>query len=432
MVVDDDPRERDLLVTTLVETLDVLGVADEACRRAGIAGREQQVAYCLVALCRKADPLRSSARTYDLDVGAHDFASRLASWADAIAANMSRWASPYEQIQDEFDRHEIATLRSLIHIRRSDDDVIDTIADKLGTVIWLGHRLEDMTLELAREADHAGAEYVFQSPLPRWVGTSAKRAAPRDTDPFDTHELQMRDRDGTTEIEDEIAQRAELDLHAFREFVDRVAELAETRSLLSAAIEQTGRLEHAAAGSRLAGAADSTLLGRLRAELMHVADRLSSEQRAFGGLLAYIVLAMPTAPKLQGVSILSLRLASLDPLAVEHIAQRLRAVVVDERQPTPRLVSMTGAAKVSTLRVKALEQLRDAPGMRAETLRPVVDLLDALPPIVADVAAIGEALPEPMSASSVSTYRLNAAKELKAVDPWFERAFRRYATIGRA
>jgi hypothetical protein len=432
VVVDDDPRERDLLVTTLVETFDLLGVADEACRRAGIEGREQQVAYCLVALCCKADPVRASARTYDLDVGADAFAGRLATQADAIAANMARWASVYEQIQDEFDRHEIATLRSLIHVRRGDDDIIDTIADKLGTVIWLGHRLDDMTLELAREGDHAGAEYVFQSPLSRWVGTSTKRAVPWDTDPLDTHEPQQRASDGSTEFEDEIAQRDELDLDAFREFVDRVAQLAETRSLLPAAIEQAGRLERAAAGSRLARATDSTLLGRLRAELMHVADGLNREQRAFGGVLAYIVLAMRTAPKLQGVTILSLRLSSLDPLAVDHIARRVRAVIEDEREPTPRLVSMTAEAKVSRRRVKALEEVRDAPGLRAETLRPVVDLLDALPPVVADVAAIGDALPEPLSASGAATYRLNAANELQAVDPWFERAFRRYATIGRA
>lgn len=438
VVEDDDVRERDRLVTTLVQEFDLLGVAAEACRRGGIEGREQQVAYCLVVLSAKADPVRASsrrpaARTYGLDVDDHDFARRLQAWAAQIVNNLRDWATAYEAIHDEFDRYEITTLRSLIRVRTG-DDVIDAIADKLAAVLTGGQRLEDMTVELARETVLTGAEYVFQSPLSRWVMTGAVRAAPWDSDPIGAREEAKEGSDGWTDVVDAIDRRDELDLDVYRELVDRVARLADTQSLLPATIAHVEGLERQAARSRLAAAGDATLFQRLRAELAHVSDELGREQRAFGAMLAYVVLAMRSAPALQGVTILSLRVASLERAVVDHITGRMHAVIDDEHQPTPSLISRTRdavAEGVSHRRLAALERLRDLPDSRAAELLAVARLLDALPPTVADVAAIGAALPSRISAGNVATSRGHAAKELTAVDAWFGRAFRRYA-MGRA
>jgi hypothetical protein len=426
VVVHDDPDGRD--------ELELLAAARDACGRAGIAGREQAVAYCLVVLRGKADPLRATAqgaagRTYELDAGAEDYAERLRWWAETIAGNLRDWAPAYDAIHDELDLYEITTLRSLIRLR-SADDVIDAIADKLAMVLSTGPRVEDMTIELAHELVHAGAEYVFQSPLSRWVATAVNRAAPWDTDPIGAREEALA---GWTDVEREIEQREELHRNAYEQLVGRVARLADTRILLTEAIENIERLDRVAAGSRLASASDVTLFARLRAELAHVADELGREQRAFGGMLAYVVLAMRMAPGLQGVAILSLRVASLERAVVDHIAGRMRTLLSEEQQPAPKLIQQTRDATppLSRHRLKALEILRDAPQTRAAELRPVGRLLDALPATVANVAAIGPALPKPISESNVATSRGHAVRELGAVDVWFERAFRRYA-MGRA
>lgn len=435
IVDDDERRRRDRLVTTLVSDFDLLGVTAEACRNAGIPNREQQVAYCLVVLSDKRDPVRSSAlrpasRTYELDIAADCFADRLGSWAATIARNMRDWSTVYEAIHREFDRYEIATLRSLIRVSAG-DDVIVSIADKLGAVISGGQRLEDMTVDLARQLPRTGADYVFQSPLPRWVTTSAKRATPWATDPIEPHEEEIAGSHGWTEVVRELELRDELDHDIYRQLVERVGGLADTRGLLPAAIEHVDTLDRAAARSRLASAADISLLHRLRAELAHVTDELLKEQRAFGGMLAYIVLAMRSAPRLQGVTILSLRVASLERPVIDYIAAMMRAVIDDEQQPTPALISKVQEARqagVSRNRAKAIERLRDAPDARAAELAAVVRLLETLPPTVGDIAAIGSALPNAISASNVATTRGHAITELIAVDVWFGRVFRRYAT----
>jgi hypothetical protein len=346
---------------------------------------------------------------------------------------MREWATVYEAIHDEFDRYEITTLRGLIHVSTG-DDVIVSLADKLGAVLAGGQRLEDMSLDLARETERYGAEYVFQSPLSRWVATGVKRAVPWDTDPIEPHEEEIEGSKGWDEVVREIDLRNELDLDAYRELVDRVAGLADTKSLLLEAIERIDRLDRVAASSRLASAADLKLFQRLRAELTYVSDALRMEQREFGGMIAYIVLAMRAAPRLQGVTILSLRVAALERAVVDHIAGRMRAVIGDERQPTPKLVVRTkdaaAHAGVPKNRVKALERLREAPEARARELADVAALLAALPATVDDIAAIGAAMPQAMSASGVTTYRGHAVAELSAVEPWFGRSFRRYA-MGR-
>ena len=439
MVDHESPLPRDRLVTTLVERFDLPAVAAEACRRAGTPDRADAVAYCLVVLTDKPDPARSSAgepakRTYELDMEADDFAERLRAWAQTIAANLRDAAGDYEAIHDEFDRYEIATLRSLVRLRTA-DDVIVAIADKLVAVLTGGQRLEDMTLELALESEPFGAEYVFQTPLRQWIATSAKRMVAPDTDPLDVHEetiIGRTEHDERSEYEREIDVRGELDLDVYRELVDRVARLADTKNLLPDVIERVERgLDRDAARSRLASGPDTTLFARVRAELTHVCDELRTEQRAFGAMLAYIVLAMRSAPGLQGVTILSLRLAWLERAVIDHIAARMRAVIGDPRQPTPVLIGQTrSAAKdrgVSARRVRALEGLGQAPDDRGRELRPVVALLAALPATVDDVAAIGAALPKPMAASTVTTTRGDAVTELTAVDVWFGRAFRRYA-----
>jgi hypothetical protein len=436
--LDDDACKRDRLVTTLLEQFGLLDVAAEACRRSAIEGREQQVAYCLIVLSAKADHIRSSSlrpagRTYGLDVGAGDFAERLATWAGTIAGNLRDWAATYEAIQDEFDRYEITTLRQLVRVSTG-DDVIDAIADKLGAVLANGQRLEDMTVELARETISSGAEYVFQSPLSRWVMTGASRVVPWDTDPLGPREEEIQGSDGWTDVLDEIALRSELDLDVYRELVDRVAGLADTRSLLPPTIRRGEQLDREATRSRLATAADVRLFARLRAELAHVGDELRREQRAFGEMLAYIVLAMRCAQAMQGVAILSLRIASLERAVIDEIAERMRAIIGDDHQPTPSLISRARKAAdagVPKTRAAALERLRDTPGSRAAELAPVARLLDALPSTVGDVAAIGSALlPTAISAGNAATTRGHAVKELTAVDVWFGRVFRRYA-MGR-
>ena len=314
------------------------------------------------------------------------------------------------------------------------DDVIVAIADKLVTVLTGGQRLEDMTLELARESEPFGAEYVFQSPLRQWIATSAKRMVAPYTDPLEAHEETITGRaahDERSEYEREIDLRGEVVLDVYRALVDRVARLADTKNLLPEVIERVEKLDRDAARSGLASGPDTTLFARVRAELTHVCDELHTEQRAFGAMLAYIVLAMRSAPGLQGVTILSLRLAWLERAVIDHIAAQMRAVIGDQQQPTPVLVGQTRSAEkdrgVSARRVKALERLREAPDARATELRPVVALLAALPATLDDVAAIGPALPTPMTTSTITTTRGDAVTELTAVDVWFGRAFRRYA-----
>jgi len=418
-------------VTTLVDEIDLVAIAANACLRTGIPGHEQQVAYCLAVLHGKSDPPRASqhgppARTYKLDVGADDYSQRLGDWADTIAGHMRDSGVMYEAIHDEVDRYEITTLRRLIRSGKG-DDIVDALADGLAAVLTSGPRLQDMTRELAREVEPGGNHYVFQSPLSQWVGTIVRRKSPRETDPLEARTEQCSGDRTPGESERVTAERDEV----YRTLVARIAALADTRDLLSNTIGRADQIERSAAQIQLASTDEATKLQQIRAELAYVVDELRKEQRGVGPMLAYIVLAMRTADKLQRVTILSLRVASLERAVVDHLAHRMRAAIDDPLQPTPLLIAQTQQAKVPGPRSAALERLRNAPASRAAELRPVVRMLDQLPATVGDVAAIAAALPGKVSKGSVATMRGDAAKELALVDARYEHAFRRYAMATR-
>jgi hypothetical protein len=422
MVGDDEARRaRERLIDALVEQHGLRRLAADACARAGISGREQQLSYCVAVLAQKKD----AARRYNLRLDADDFPERLAERADEIAGHLHDWAAVHEAIQDEFDRSEITTLRSYVQTWPG-DDVIDHISDRLVDILGAGPRAEEMTIELAYEEEPAGAEYVFQSPLDAWIRKSARPDMPWQARPLDEHRLEAAGDDLLEQVEHSDAQSEEI----LRLLVKGVAERFEARALLADLIERADRFELEIARMRPASATHTVLLGRLRAAIADIADRLRAEQRAFRDMLAYVVLAMGGAPKLQGVTILSLRATSIERTAVETMGQLMRAMLSDERQPTPSLVLRTRAAArlgVSSRRASALERLRDAPRRRASALAPVARMLDELPPLVTDNASIAAALPEPSEPHIVAVNRSTVAKELYTVDRWLGHVFRRYA-----
>lgn len=422
------PASQDSLISRLVEEFGLLELADRACARAGIPGREQPLAYCLVVLAGKADPARSKAggqaeRTYRLDPEAVDFPERLEAWAGVIARNLRAWAPVYDAIHDEADRYELTTLRGLIQARRF-DDIADRMALELTLVLAGGPRLDEMSLALAREGAVSPRDYVFQTPLRRWVATSVVRVLPRDTDSLDDHVEVLAADDLVTTLE----TAAEEGTDVLAAYIAQVAALAGTRGLLADAITRADAFEVTLARLRPSSGQDPDLVTRIRAALVHEADQLQREQRAVDNMLAYVVLAMRVAPKLQRVVVLSLRLAGIDRLAVESLAVGMRRVVDDERQPTPRLVRLTQAAAVPKSRSKALAAIRTGPERRAAAMDPVARMLDELPPIVADLRAIAKH--EQTDVHVVEVNRSSAAGELTAVDAVFGQVFRRYA-MGR-
>jgi hypothetical protein len=420
---------RDHLVTVLVDRYDLGQIAADACSRAGIVGREPQLAYCLVVLCQKRDRPRSPAgggprqRAYNLDVGESGFPDQLRDWAAAVAANLRADSGTYAAIQDEADRCEVATLRRLIPVSRADDDVADAAADRVTDLLMGGQRLEHMSLAAARAIEPMPGEYVFQSPLPRWVRTTVGRIVRPPSEELDpgSDALSVGD-------EPDVAALARAEGH--RRLVSRVAGLAATRDLLSAAWASAAALEQKAATMRFANAEESLLFQRFRAELAAVADELRNEQRSFAGMLAYLMLAMRKSAKRQTVAILSLRRNTLDRGVVAHIAGQLRAVVTGDSPPTPALIAKAESAPralVPANRGKELRRLRDDARHRAVTFAGLGRLLDELPPVIGDLTAIGAAVPGAMTASAVGTTRGQALAELTAVDKWFGRSFRRYA-----
>lgn len=436
MAEDEDFRRRDRLVRRLVEEHGLEALVAAACANAGIEGREQQVAYCLVVLIGKDDPARSSAgapprKRIRLDPEAAGFAERLAEWAATVAANLRGSAEAYARIHDEADRYEIATLRRLIRVH-PDDDVIDRLSDELGAVITGGPRLEEMSLERARGDAPAGGQYAFQTPLPRWLATAARRRAPRQAKPPDGDGAGKAP-GGGPDVPSELELGGKLAAEALQELIGRVAELAETRGLIAEALERADELEAGLARVTPVREEDRARFVRLRAELVYVADELRRRGLAMVGMLAYVVLAMRTSTNLQRVAVLSLRLAAIDCAAIDGMAAAMRAIIRDEAQPTPRLVTLTRWATdrraVPTARAKALDALRAAPDRRADALGPVARMLDELPPIVAGVEVI--AAVTRTSSGSVATYRHAAAAELAAVDAGFGSEFRRYA-MGRS
>jgi hypothetical protein len=330
---------RESLVTTLTDTYGFSAVVAEACERVEIVGREDQLAYCLVLLCQRRDPERLSAdgrrqRTTYLDVGGPGFADRLRDWSGTVAGHLRAWASVYDAIQTEAERYEIATLRSLIRIDDA-DDVVSVLADKLSSVLAEGQRLTDMSLVSAISFEPTGREYVFQTPLPRWVATIANRSRPTRTSPLDPHDVRPDD-SATSDDDENMSALRENDFH--RGLVERVADLAATRDLLPAAVDSAETLDRNASRIQLSNPDDSALFQRVRAELTYVVDELRKEQRAFGAMLAYILLAMRPASKRQLVAILSLRKNVLDDRVTKHIATRMRALVDGNVPPTPALI----------------------------------------------------------------------------------------------
>lgn len=430
MPVDQEPREHDRLVSRLVQA-DLWTVAREACARAGAEGREQQVAYCLIVLAGKADVPRRAPdgtlrRPYGLDPDRDDFSGRFACWADRIAANLRAWGDDYEAIHDEAERFEIETLRRLIRMRRG-DDVIDVLADALAAVLARGPRLGEMSIGHARALPPSPAQYAFQTPLPQWLRTAARRRLEPEPGPLDERAEQL----GAPGVADQLAAEAAVAGEGERALIEAIASLGETRGLLAEAIERADAFDAELAGRTPASREAAASFTRVRAELVHVADELSRERRALTPMLAYVALAMRSAPQLMHVSVLSLRMEDIDRGAVEAMAATMRAIVADERQPPPALIGKTHAATalgVSSARVKALEEVHGAGARRAAVLAPVEQMLDRLPPVVADVAAIAAVTSS--RAAIVRQNRHAAAAELEKVDAWFARVFRRY-TIRR-
>lgn len=425
---------RGCLVTALTDRHDLTTVARDACRRAGIEGREPALAYCLVVLCMKDDGPRRSGdapgrRTYGLDPGEDGFADALRTWADTVAANLRDSASDYEAIQDEDARREYGSIRRLASRGGPSDggapgDVVDTALDALAATLASGPRLRCMSPAALLIEEPAAGQYAFQSPLRRWVRTSLGRRLPRRT-----AELKPDDdlpAPANTEDDDE---RLAQEIH--RRLVAHVARLAETRALLSVVVASVDRLQRRADDVTSLSADARGLFNRFRAELGAVADELRAEQRAFVPTLAYILLALRPSPKRQHVAILSLRSEALDPYVVAHIAGQMRALTRADDQPSASLVIKTSRAEVPRSRALELTRLQADMAHRDAAVAALDSLLSRLPPTVADLVSIGAAVPGRMSARSVATTRGQAADELGTVDAAFRQVFRRYAMAMR-
>lgn len=450
---------RDALVTTLVDDHALNDVVAAACRRKHISGSEPQVAYCLVVLCQKADPARSRAgqprsRTYRLDVGGEGFDEQLERWANAIAQNLRAWRTSYCAILAESKRFEIDTLLELIGVKPHDSrsDIAAIVADTLAATIVSGLPLDEMSLARARAEKPHGPEYVFQSPLKRWVGTSFTRKSGRRNDEYedatdyeDDREDDPDDRparagiptaDVSSLAESETIPTADnvssADIDERLEIViDRVKELRLSRQRLADAIGMARKAADRGADDTRENADDAALFRRYLAELDFVLDQFLAEQRLFGQMLAYIVLAMVKSPKRHAVAIVSLRAQWLESDVRDDIAKRIRAVLHGDREPVPALITKSALAPVPKNRPRELRRLRTDPGYRASRFMAHATFLDTLPAVVgSSLDEIAAALPTAQTAGSVKATRNAAATELEAVDRVFGRSFRRYTMEG--
>ncbi len=424
------------LVDRLVHEYDLPGVAASACAAVGIHGHDEAVAYCLVALVRKADPVRLGQRRYRLDVGAEDFPERLYLWAQEVARNLARWAATYGAIQDEADRYEITTLRRFVRTPRADDH-IDQVASRLMTVLSLGPSVAAMQLDRIRDEPPPGNAYVFQTALSAWVAKASSNIIREPImDPIDHHADRLAPKDDAgqgafDEVLETEAATAEEDLQAW---LARVARLGQTRELLRHVIERADQWEAELAARRPERREDGDLLVQLRAALLYVADRLRREQAAVTGMLAFLVLAMRPAAMQQQVAVLSLRVSTIDPDAAADLRWRMHEILEDVRHPTPLLVDRTRSAvqrqEMAGSRLSALEILRDGSRPRDAALTPVAERLTRLPAVVEDNAAIAKIVAAD-NTNVVKAHRSQAAKELAAIDVLYGAVFRRYA-MGRA
>jgi hypothetical protein len=425
---DEEGRGPAALVDRLLREYDLGRVVRAACAEAGTPDREEQVAYCLVALVQKHERAGASSRgpgkRYPrLHLGRADFRDVLARWAREIAEHVRHWGPAHDAIHAEADRYEVTTLLSLIRVRRAGELHTATVDRLLGTLAN-GPSLADMSLDLARAAPPEPGAYVFQSPLDAWATLAVVNARGLQADPLKGNE--PFEGPGPEDLVD--AERTWLD--EMRDVARRIGRLAETRMLLEDAIELAERFEAALAARAPLDPEAAAALHGIRAELLHELETLSQQKRGLPGMLAYVTLALSDAAKLQSIAILSLRRVELDPELREHLSASMRAVARDEGEPTAGFVARVQAAGAAlpASRLSTLRSLRERPERREAALAPVVRRLDGLPPVVHDLAAIGEAVGS--SRSSVTTTRGTIVRELDAVDRRSARVFARYARMG--
>ena len=423
---------RERLVATLRTRYELDDIVRAACERARIPGREAHLAYCLVVLCQKADKPRAGRdgqrpRRYVLDVGSTEFPDRLRHWAGVIAVNLRAWAPAYQAIQEEADRYEIGALCELVRLDPR-DDVADVLATKVAGVIAGCEPLQAMTLQRACAVQPVGREYVFQIPLSQWVRTIAGHDAPRQLDSIERIEEEFGPLEGTPAEADEppagdaTGVRTQIRGRLFA----HIALLHETRGLLHDALTLAHDLDRRLARQRLNDVTDDLLLLRIRAELLWVIDLLGDEQRALGGMLEHIALAMRGSPKRRQVAILSLRDTAIEPEAIDDFTASMAALASAGEPPRAGLIARVARADVPAARHTELVRLRDDEGYRAEVLAELGALLDRLPARVAGIAGICAAMGD-ASQRTVTVTRGQAADELAAVDRASGLAFRRYA-----
>ena len=424
--VDRDRPERDRRIDRLVHDLDLLGTCARACAAAGIPDRIQAVAYCLVAIADKDARPGAAERERPLDVDAPEAAARLAHWAEAVARHMAHWAPTYATIQDEAADYAIGTLRGFVRrsVAHGRADVVDEAAGWVLEVLDGTPPLDEMTLATVRELPPPGNAYVFRWPLSWWIGTIARRRTSSKPPPPPPPPPEPED------IVDTIADTHRKD--ALAVLADHVALLDETRALLADALALADAWDRRLAAVVPANDEDARALVRVRAALLYEADQLALERRSMNGMLAYVLLAMRVAPRLQHVAVLSLRDAAIDRGAIDDMTARMRALIDDAGHPSPLLLERTRAAPkpVTKSRADALARLRDQPKRRARELAPVAEMLGGLPPTVAGLAEIVTITDDGMA--QVTTYRHATSQELRVIDTGYDRVFRRYAMGSRA
>jgi hypothetical protein len=429
----DDP-ERDRRIDRLAEDLDLLGASTRACAEAGLPGREQAVAYCLVVLADK-DARQDTERERTLDVNAPDAAERVAYWAATVARTMKHSQALHIAIQEEAKDYRYTKLQGLLKrsIPARQDDVLDAVGDWIIDVLRATRPIDEMTLDTARHQPPPGNAYVFRQPLTAWIGTVAKRKRPVGAGPLPPDGPPPRS--DAPEPGDVVGKTIlENNADALSLLTANITHLRTARTLMAEALGLTGQWKRTLDGMLPATDADERVLARVRNALTRVADLLALEARALTGMLAYVILAMRAAPGLQHVVVASLRLEAIDRGAIDDIAARMRALLDDPAHPHANLVRRTEMAPrppVTGTRAKALDELTGAPtSRRRRALAPVARLLDTLPPTVPDVAAISQLTGS--SLSLVGTYRNNASAELEAIDTDYSRVYRRYAMGPRA
>ena len=256
---------RDRLVTTLVERFDLLAVAAQAARDAGIPEREEQVAYCLVVLTDKADPVRSSsalradrrAPTTSISrpttspsgspLGTHDRGPP-ARLGGGVRGDPRR----FRPLRD----HDAARSHPPEHRRRRHRR--DRRQARRGPHRRSAPRGHDDRAG-ARDRTRSAQSTSFRPRFGAGSGRARSGRCPGTPIPIGPREEETAARAAWTSAASSSARldlREELDLDAYRELVDRVAGLADTQSLLPEAVARADRLDRDATRSRLASAAD--------------------------------------------------------------------------------------------------------------------------------------------------------------------------------